>query len=123
MINQSIKFFGCQNIVGVITSTNDIRSKEFYYGYENGDLTKKVELRLTGVLSKFVPTSDIRLLTQGENITVRNVGEKYLIHYKIKQRKKYLLIHGFITHLQDLQLKIYLVLILSYLQEILINQV
>jgi len=72
------QFFGCQNIVGVITSTDDVRSKEFYYGYENGDLTKEVKLRLTGVLSKFVSTSDIRLLTQGENITVRNVGEKIL---------------------------------------------
>ena len=74
-INQ---FFGCQNIVGIISTTDDIRSDEYYYGYEGGDLTKEVRLRLTGVLSKFVPTSDIRLLTQGENITVRNVGEKIL---------------------------------------------
>jgi len=72
------QFFGCQNIVGIISTTDDIRSDEYYYGYEGGDLTKEVRLRLTGVLSKFVPTSDIRLLTQGENITVRNVGEKIL---------------------------------------------
>ena len=72
------QFFGCQNIVGIISTTDDIRSDEYYYGYEGGDLTKEVKLRLTGVLSKFVPTSDIRLLTQGENITVRNVGEKIL---------------------------------------------
>ncbi len=82
------QFFGCQNIVGIITSTDDIRSKEFYYGYENGDLTKKVELRLTGVLSKFVPTSDIRLLTQGENITVRNVGEKILNPVEDRTKKQ-----------------------------------
>ena len=82
------QFFGCQNIVGIITSTDDIRSKEFYYGYENGDLTKKVELRLTGVLSKFVATSDIRLLTQGENITVRNVGEKILNPVEDKTKKE-----------------------------------
>ena len=82
------QFFGCQNIVGVITSTDDIRSEEFYYGYENGDLTKEVKLRLTGVLSKFVPTSDIRLLTQGENITVRNVGEKILNPVEDRTKKQ-----------------------------------
>ena len=41
------------------------RSDEFYYGYENGDLSKRVDLRITGVLSKFQPTSDIRLLSEG----------------------------------------------------------
>ena len=70
------QFFGCENIVDTISTADDIRSDEFYFGYENGDLTKKVEIRLTGVLSKFVPTSDIRLLTEGEKISVRNVGEK-----------------------------------------------
>ena len=70
------QFFGCENIVDTISTTDNVRSDEFYYGYENGDLTKKVELRLTGVLSKFVSTSDIKLLTEGEIISVKNVGEK-----------------------------------------------
>ena len=82
------QFFGCQNIVGIISTSDDIRSDEYYYGYEGGDLTKEVRLRLTGVLSKFVPTSDIRLLTQGENITVRNVGEKILNPSEDKTRKQ-----------------------------------
>ena len=82
------QFFGCQNIVGIISTTDDIRSNEYYYGYEGGDLTKEVRLRLTGVLSKFVPTSDIRLLTQGENITVRNVGEKILNPSEDKTKKQ-----------------------------------
>ena len=82
------QFFGCENIVGIITTTDDIRSDEYYYGYEDGDLTKEVKLRLTGVLSKFVPTSDIRLLTQGENITVRNVGEKILNPSEDKTKKE-----------------------------------
>ena len=47
-----------------------------------------MRLRLTGVLSKFVPTSDIRLLTQGENITVRNVGEKILNPSEGKTKKQ-----------------------------------
>ena len=82
------QFFGCENIVSNISSTDDIRSDEFYYGYEGGDLTKKVELRLTGVLSKFVPTSDISLLNQGEKISVRNVGEKILNPENDKTKKQ-----------------------------------
>ena len=71
-----------------ISATDDVRSDEFYYGYENGDLSKKVELRLTGVLSDFEPTSDIRLLTEGEKITVKNVGEKITDPLLNKSRKK-----------------------------------
>ena len=52
-INQ---FLNCTGINSTINSTTDLRSDEVIYGYENGDLTKKVELRITGVLSKFVPT-------------------------------------------------------------------
>ena len=96
------QFFGCQNIVGIISTTDDIRSNEYYFGYEGGDLTKEVRLRLTGVLSKFVPTSDIRLLTQGENITVRNVGEKILNPSEDKTKKQIFANLGFITLLQDL---------------------
>ena len=82
------QFFGCENIISPISTTDDIRSDIFYYGYENGDLTKKVELRLTGVLSEFVPTSDIRLLSEGEKITVKNVGEKITDPLSNKSRKE-----------------------------------
>ena len=82
------QFFECENIVSPISTTDDIRSDVFYYGYENGDLTKKVELRLTGVLSEFEPTSDIRLLTEGEKITVKNVGEKITDPLLNKSRKQ-----------------------------------
>ena len=82
------QFFDCENIVSAISTTDDIRSDEFYYGYENGDLTKKVELRLTGVLSEFEPKSDIRLLTEGEKITVKNVGEKIVYPLTNKSRKE-----------------------------------
>ena len=82
------QFFGCENIIDDISTSDDIRSDEFYYGYENGDLSKKVEIRLTGVLSKFTPTSDIRLLTEGEKITVRNVGEKIANPIEDKTKKQ-----------------------------------
>jgi hypothetical protein len=71
-INQ---FFGCTGIASEILSTDDIRSDEIYYGYENGDLDKKVELRLTGVLSKFVQVSDTLNLDEGQIISVKNIGD------------------------------------------------
>ena len=45
-INQ---FFGCSGVgVGIKTAT-DLRSDETIFGYENGDLSKRVDLRITGV--------------------------------------------------------------------------
>ena len=71
-INQ---FFGCIGITSTISSTDDIRSDEIYYGYEDGDLTKKVELRITGVLSKFVQTSTNLNVSENDIISVKNLGE------------------------------------------------
>ncbi len=82
------QFFDCENIISPISIADNVRSDVFYYGYENGDLSKKVELRLTGVLSDFEATSDIRLLTEGERITVKNVGEKIVDPLSNKSRKE-----------------------------------
>ena len=71
-INQ---FFGCSGIKEEISSTDNIRSDEIYFGYEDGDTTKKVELRLTGVLSKFVQVSDNLNVSEGDTISVKNLGE------------------------------------------------
>ena len=71
-INQ---FFGCSGITEAISTSSDIRSDEVIVGYENGDTTKKVELRITGVLSKYKGLSDISLINEGESIFVKNVGE------------------------------------------------
>jgi len=71
-INQ---FFDCDGIEEEISSTDDVRSDEIYYGYENGDLTKKVELRLTGVLSQFVQVSDNLSVNEGDIISVKNLGD------------------------------------------------
>ena len=68
------QFFGCTGITSSILSSADIRSDEIYFGYENGDLNKKVELRLTGVLSKFVQVSDTLNLDEGQKISVKNIG-------------------------------------------------
>ena len=41
-INQ---FFGCTGITSKINTADDIRSNETIFGYENGDLSKRIDLR------------------------------------------------------------------------------
>ena len=72
------QFLGCSGIGTAIAVAGEIRSSEVYYGYEDGDTTKRVNLRLTGVLSQFKTTSDIKLAGEGEVVYVKNVGEKIL---------------------------------------------
>lgn len=59
-----------------ISATSDIRSDEVIYSYENGDLTKKVEFRITGVLNKFTPKTKIYSAIEGEKIYIKNLGEQ-----------------------------------------------
>ena len=72
-INQ---FFGCTGIGVGIGTAEDVRINETIFGYEKGNLNKRCDLRITGVLSELVPVSDINLVNEGENIFVKNVGEK-----------------------------------------------
>ena len=77
-INQ---FYGCVGAgrtsgIGANILLGDlIRDNDTVVGYENGDATKKVELRLTGVLSEFESIEDIPLMEEGEEISVLNLGE------------------------------------------------
>ena len=50
------------------------------YGFENNNPANKVQLRITGVISDFVPVSNVNLIKEGEKIFVKNVGELSLIH-------------------------------------------
>ena len=71
------QFLNCVGVSTAIGTTDDLRSDENVFGYEDGDLTKKVELRITGVLSEFelLPSEGSSVATEGERITVKNVGE------------------------------------------------
>ena len=74
--NKSVnQFFGCTGIDNGINSTDNIRNNDTYFGYEDGDTTKKVEFRLTGVLSEFEQVSDNLTVDEGEIITVKNLGD------------------------------------------------
>jgi hypothetical protein len=69
------QFFGCTGIDFDILIGDDIRSDETIYGYENGDINKRVDLRITGVISDFVEIDNTSLIEEGEEISVRNLGE------------------------------------------------
>ena len=71
------QFLNCTGITSAISSTDDVRADEFIFGYEDGDLNKKVELRITGVLSNFrlIPSDTSSVTTEGERISVKNLGE------------------------------------------------
>ena len=71
-INQ---FLGCTGINYKISLSDNVRYDEIYCGYEDGDTSKKVELRLTGVLSKFKQISETLKVSEQDEIFVRNLGE------------------------------------------------
>ena len=71
-INQ---FFGCTGITEAVNVTDEVRSEVFVYGYGNGDLERKVNIRLTGVLNNFVEIDDVSLLEEGEEIRILSTGE------------------------------------------------
>jgi hypothetical protein len=74
--NKSInQFFNCTGIDFPILATDDIRTDEVVFGYENGDLSKRVDLRITGVLSEFFQQNDIYLTSKNETIEIKNIGE------------------------------------------------
>ena len=72
------QFFGCNGVTNTINVADPIRSDEFVFGYENSDVTKKCELRITGVLSDFEALEDISLMEVDEIITVKSVGDVVL---------------------------------------------
>ena len=71
-INQ---FLNCTGITNQINLGDDVIADDKIFGFENGDLTKKVELRITGVLSDFVSSENNRLSLENETINVKSIGE------------------------------------------------
>ena len=72
-INQ---FLGCTGVNNLINIGSNIRTDKLIYGYENGDTSKKVELRITGVLSELENQNDIYFRDIGDTISVKHIGEK-----------------------------------------------
>ena len=70
------QFLGCVGVDNAMGVKSPIRTNDVFFGYEDGDLTKKVEIRLTGVLSDVETIGDVSSVSEGEKIYVKNVGEK-----------------------------------------------
>jgi len=71
-INQ---FLGCSGITSDIRSKTDIITNKTIYGYENGDITKKVELIVNGVINNLSIVTDNGLSSEGDKIYLKNIGE------------------------------------------------
>ena len=72
------QFLGCNGVTVGIGTADEIRTDEVFVGYEDGDLTKMVEIRLGGVLSDFETTSDVLDTSEEQVLYVKHVGEKIL---------------------------------------------
>ena len=57
-----------------IPNNSTVSTFNIVYGYEEGDPTRKVEMRLTGVLSKFNTARPLRNLKSTSDIKVKNLG-------------------------------------------------
>ena len=74
--NKSVnQFFGCEGVVSSIPEATDIRSDNIVYGYENGDKSKPVYLRVTGVLSDIDSGNDFVLLNDEDVFRVKYLGD------------------------------------------------
>lgn len=70
-INQ---FLGC-TITSDIQIGDDIRTNEYFYGYEDGNTEKEVRLKIIGTISGFTQVSDSLNVSEGDIISVKNLGE------------------------------------------------
>jgi len=74
-INQ---FYGCTNVLENILAGSDIRSEKIIYGYENGDLTKKIELIVQASLSNLENVDNLNYANVNDNILFENFGDNIL---------------------------------------------
>ena len=63
------------------------------YGFENDNPANKVQLRITGVISDFVPVSNVNLIKEGEKIFVKK-ARSILNEKRIANKRQSLLVNG-----------------------------
>ena len=71
------QFYGVDATTVEIPDNSTISAPTVVYAYENSDFTKKVEMRVTGLLSKFKSNQPLRNLDYGSDIRVRNLGRYF----------------------------------------------
>ena len=71
------QFFGCTGITTVFKESDTIIGDTFVYGYENNDLEKFVEMRVTGSISGTAENVNVtKYFDSGDIIRVKHLGEK-----------------------------------------------
>lgn len=84
------QFFECYsdgyNYINInANKTTPVLSDYIYYGYEDGDTSKEITVRITGVLSRFkILSTDYNLLTD-EVIGIKNLGDSISPSQNIKK--------------------------------------
>ena len=69
------QFLNCSGIDNDILATDDIRSDEIIFGYENGDFTKPVNLRVAAIISDINLSKDAGLALENEKISIKELGD------------------------------------------------
>ena len=82
------QFLNCTNIESQINCSDDIRTDQYIFGYEDGDLDKLVKMRITGVISDLDRSKNTYGLNTNDFFGVRNVGE--IIPNKNENKKQIL---------------------------------
>jgi len=70
------QFLGCTGITSAISPTDNVRSGDTYFAFENGDTSKKVEMIFFGILNDLVQTSDSLKVDENDIVYVKNYGDK-----------------------------------------------
>ena len=85
-INQ---FLNCTGINSPISQGDLVHDNEIYYGYENGDLNKKVEMVFFTTLNNFVQKNVVNV-NENDPIGVKNLGDKVINPTQNKSSKQIL---------------------------------
>ncbi len=74
--NKSInQFFGCSGVESKISSADNIYSDDTYFSFENGDVSKRIDFRLTGIISEFNQGSDDITISKNQKVSVQSIGD------------------------------------------------
>jgi hypothetical protein len=69
------QFFDVSPLIATTVPNNtDISAPNIVYGFENGDSSKRVEFKVTGVLSRFLANQPLQNLDEDSSIRIRNLG-------------------------------------------------
>ena len=69
------QFLNCTGVTSVISQGDLVHDNEIYYGYENGDINKKVELVFFSTLSNLIQDGTVNV-NEGDPIGIKNLGDK-----------------------------------------------